>query len=176
MCVRNPRTWARDGDKHHEDELRDDPLHAVLKNAYSLFRLFNGWAPKSNQSQQHAPRTGAGGDDAGRQDVGSEGRGNGCGAAEEAGAAAALLHRIAAAHQARPLLRCGWSGSEKAIGLDLMRVRGTVWGSKLDLAYSLGGIRYFPVDRATFLSLKALPARCLSVCLSVYPSLSLSLS
>ena len=42
MCVRNPRTTARDGDKYHEDELRDDPLHTVLKNAYNLFRLFNG--------------------------------------------------------------------------------------------------------------------------------------
>ena len=27
--------------------------------------------------------------------------------------------------------------------------------SKLDVAYSLGGIRYFPVDRTTFLGLKA---------------------
>ena len=42
MCVRNPRTTARDGDKYQEDELRDDPLHTVLKNAYNLFRLFNG--------------------------------------------------------------------------------------------------------------------------------------
>ena len=29
--------------------------------------------------------------------------------------------------------------------------------SKLDVAYSLGGIRYFPVDRGTFLALKAPP-------------------
>ena len=42
LCVRNPRTTARDGDKYHEEELRDDPLHTVLKNSYSLFRLFNG--------------------------------------------------------------------------------------------------------------------------------------
>ena len=45
MAVRNPRTTARDGDKYHEDDLLDEPLHTVLKNAYSIFCLFNGLAP-----------------------------------------------------------------------------------------------------------------------------------